>query len=266
LSPAPGSALLRRVRADLRAVADPARAPAQQAYMKSDMPYHGVTTPDMRQVARAVINTLPVETVDAFIDTVRGLWNGATHREERYVALEVLNARRFAKLRTAAAAPKLEALYQELLLAGPPPRGMWWDLVDSFAPARLAELQAVAPARAIALLRRWAKHDDIWLRRAAILSQMKRKADTDPALLAEIIAASFDHPEFFVRKAIGWALREYAYLQPDWVRNFVATHADRLSPLTRREALKHVGEKATGDTAAQPTRGTKRPRRAPTKR
>lgn len=256
MSSAPGRALLRRVRAELRAVADPARAPAQQAYMKSDMPYHGVTTPDMRQVAGALIATLPVETLDAFIGTVRTLWHGATHREERYVALEVLNARRFAPLRNASAVPALEALYEELLLTRPPPAGMWWDLVDGFAPARLAELQALAPARAVTLLRRWANHEDIWLRRAAILSQMKRKALTDPDLLAELIASSFGHPEFFVRKAIGWALREYAYLQPDWVRSFVQAHAARLSPLSCREALKHVGQAPAGAGIARGKRST----------
>ena len=81
----------------------------------------------------------------------------------------------------------------------------------------------------------------MWLRRSAIICQLGAKADTDTALLATCIEANLGDREFFVRKAIGWALRQYAWTDPGWVHAFVAEHHDALSPLSRREALKNIG-------------------------
>ena len=89
-----------------------------------------------------------------------------------------------------------------------------------------------------ALLREWAKGEDIWKRRTAILSQLKRGKATDEELLFEFIEPSIDEREFFLRKAIGWALRQYSRVNPDGVVAYVEHHADRLSPLSKREALK----------------------------
>jgi 3-methyladenine DNA glycosylase AlkD len=87
-------------------------------------------------------------------------------------------------------------------------------------------------------VRRWALDADRWRRRAAVICQIGAKDDTDTALLADVIVANLADPDFFLRKGIGWALRQHARLDPDWVRTFVATH--ELSPLSRREALKHL--------------------------
>ena len=86
----------------------------------------------------------------------------------------------------------------------------------------------------------WSTDPDFWMRRAAILAQLKAKAATDPGLLARIIETNMADPEFFIRKAIGWALREYSKTAPEWVAAFVAEHAATLSPLSRKEALRRL--------------------------
>jgi 3-methyladenine DNA glycosylase AlkD len=155
------------------------------------------------------------------------LWRCAEHREERYVALDLMALPRYRAYRTMDALP----LYEELIVTG-----AWWDLVDPVATRRLEELWPdVLP-----VLRKWSVSDDMWLRRSAILAQVHRKADTDFALLAELIEPNRDDREFFIRKAIGWALREYSKTAPDAVAAYCATH--ELSALSRREALKHVSQ------------------------
>ena len=90
------------------------------------------------------------------------------------------------------------------------------------------------------VVRRWIASDDLWLRRLAIICQLDRKADTDLLLLTAAIDAASDSPEFFLRKAIGWALRQHAKVDPGWVRDFVAEREQVLSGLSQREALKHL--------------------------
>ena len=218
------AALVETVRAELAARARPDKAPDTQAYLKSAMPLYGVPRAGHREIARALP---PLEGFGAWRDFVLTLWRGAEHREERYVALDVIALPRYRAFRTMDALP----LYEELIVTG-----AWWDLVDPVATRRLAELWPdVVP-----VLREWSAGDDLWLRRSAILAQVHRKADTDFALLAELIEPNRGDREFFIRKAIGWALRERAKSDPEWVRVFVAAHADRLSPLSRREATKHL--------------------------
>src|SRR6478735_5758044 len=105
-------------------------------------------------------------------------------------------------------------------------------------PHRIAELHDVLPRETAGLVRRWSTDADLWVRRIAILSQLGRRDRLDRELLAELIAPNRPDPDFFIRKAIGWALREYARVDPDWVRDYVGAH--KLSPLSRREALKHL--------------------------
>ena len=114
--------------------------------------------------------------------------------------------------------------------------GAWWDHVDEVAH-RIGDLCATHPAEMDPVLRTWSRDRSMWLRRLAILGQLRRRDQVDLALLADVIEANLDDPEFFVRKAIGWALRDVARHHPAWVRSFVETH--RLSALSRREALKH---------------------------
>jgi 3-methyladenine DNA glycosylase AlkD len=129
---------------------------------------------------------------------------------------------------------KLIALYQELMVSG-----AWWDHVDEVSH-RVGDLLREFPVEIRPMVAAWQHSPDYWLRRSSIICQLGARERTDRSLLAEAILASADERNFFLRKAIGWALREYARTDPDWVRTFVAQHDDRLSPLSRREALKHL--------------------------
>ena len=120
--------------------------------------------------------------------------------------------------------------------------GAWWDYVDAIAGRGMGAMLAAHPRPVKAALREWAKDDDIWKRRTAILAQLKAKGETDTALLADAIRPSIGDPEFFLRKGIGWALREYSKTDPAWVLTFVEAHPG-LSALSRREALKHLERK-----------------------
>ncbi len=160
---------------------------------------------------------------------IRAVWDGARFREERYVAVGIARAKRFRDYRT----PHVLPLYEKLVV-----EGAWWDFVDEVSIHLVGELVANYPATLKPVMRRWAKRDDIWLRRSAILCQLKAKATTDVNLLEAAIAPSMAEREFFLRKGIGWALREYSKTDPAWVVDYVTKHRDRLSPLSKREGLK----------------------------
>ena len=219
--------LVSAIRDALREAADAERAPGMQAYMKSVMPYRGVPMPKVRSITKAAAREHPPLTLDELETVVRTLWDEAEFREERYAASGLLAT----KIGTGRL--ELVPLYEHLATTG-----AWWDHVDDLAH-RIAELHDAHPAETAAIVRRWSTVADFWLRRLAIISQLGRKDRTDPALLAEVIEPNIAEREFFVRKAIGWALREYARVEPDWVRTFVADHDD-LSGLSKREALKHL--------------------------
>lgn len=215
--------MIEAIRAGLIERADPAKAPDMQRYMKSAMPFYGVQKPARVKLAREVFVPLPR---DEWFATVRTLWHEATHREERYMALAVLRDRRYRAYRDLEALP----LYEELIVDG-----AWWDFVDEIATGPLgALLPDVAPA-----LRAWSVDADRWKRRAAIIAQVTRKGETDFALLQDLIEPNRADREFFIRKAIGWALRAYAWVEPEAVRAYCDTH--ELAPLSRREALKNIG-------------------------
>ena len=101
-----------------------------------------------------------------------------------------------------------------------------------------ADLHDAQPGPTAALVLDWSRDENLWIRRTAILSQLGRRDRVDPEVLTGTIEPNLADREFFIRKAIGWALREYARVAPDWVRAYVADHD--LSPLSRREALKHL--------------------------
>ena len=127
-------------------------------------------------------------------------------------------------------------IYEELIVTG-----AWWDFVDEVAVRLLCELLARENTSLPAALRRWATSEEMWKRRAAIVCQVLRKRDTDLALLYDCIEPNRRDREFFIRKGIGWALRAYAWIDPDEIARYCATH--ELSPLSRREALKRLSSR-----------------------
>lgn len=232
---AASKALLDAIRAELTDAADPAKAEPMRAYMKSSMPYLGVPAPHVQAVCRQVFAAYPLASAEAWRATALSLWRGAGHREERYAAIALVGARRYAAYRTLDALP----IYEEMVVSG-----AWWDYVDAVA-SLVGALLAAYPTPMRAEMLAWSRDADLWKRRVAIISQRNLGASTDEGLLFACILPNLDDRAFFIRKAIGWALRQYARTHPDAVRAFVREHAARISPLSRREALKHLGD--TGD-------------------
>jgi 3-methyladenine DNA glycosylase AlkD len=222
------SQVLSAIRGALREQADPARGAGAQAYMKSAMPCLGVRVPGVRRIAAAAAAGTPFASAGQLRGTVLELWRNAAAREERYAAID-LTAHPLV-----AGDMLMLPVYEEMIRSG-----VWWDFVDAVA-ARLCSLLQANRAEMSAVLLGWSTDPDFWMRRAAILSQLKAKAATDSGLLARILETNMADAEFFIRKAIGWALREYSKTAPEWVAAFVAEHAATLSPLSRREALRRL--------------------------
>jgi 3-methyladenine DNA glycosylase AlkD len=224
-------ALIEDLRAALVAAADPERAPRMQAYMKSAMPYFGVPATPLRGIVREVDAAHTLPTFEAWRATILALWREATHREERYVALELAGRPRYRAYRTREAVP----LFEELIVSG-----AWWDLVDAAAHL-LRDLVRDDHDWMAARIHEWSTDQDLWKRRAAIISQLGLKDATDWPLLQDCIESNLENRSFWIRKAIGWALRDYGKTAPEAVRTYVEALGPRLSPLSRREALKHLG-------------------------
>jgi len=126
-------------------------------------------------------------------------------------------------------------MYEEMVVTG-----AWWDLVDGLATKRLGEILRNEPARMRRAMRAWSRSESIWKRRSAILCQVTFRKDTDLDLLFALIEPSVPSREFFLAKAIGWALRSYAWTDERPVVRYVAANRARLAPLSVREALKNV--------------------------
>jgi 3-methyladenine DNA glycosylase AlkD len=227
--------LVASVRRSLRERADPEKAEPMRAYMKSDMPFLGVQTPERRSACRAVFKGLPLERFEQWRDAVLVLWRDARFREERYAAIELTGHRLYDRFQTLDALP----IYAEIVVTG-----AWWDYVDVVAGNRLDRLLRRYPRPIKSEMRRWSRCDDLWKRRSAILCQLSLKEQTDLKLLYDCVRPAMASREFFLRKAIGWALREYAKTDPGEVRRFVAAHETELSSLSKREALKNLQDVA----------------------
>jgi 3-methyladenine DNA glycosylase AlkD len=223
--------LLPQLRKALRQAADPAKAPIMQAYMKSEMPYHGVPTPVLRQICTVVFADVEFATARDWQGQVLGVWRAARYREERYAAMYLTRDKRALCYQTPAALK----LYEELIVTG-----AWWDYVDEIASNRIGPILRDYPAPLRRRMLSWSRSADMWKRRTSILCQLGSKTHTDLALLYACIEPSLGSREFFLRKAIGWALRQYARTDAAEVGRYVSRNRDRLSTLSMREALKHI--------------------------
>ena len=141
------------IRAALRAAADPDRAPQQQAYMKSKMPFLGVAVPQCRRIAASAFRAHPLPDPDAWEAAILGLWRRAAFREERYAAVELLNLPRCSRW----VEPRRVPLIEELVVTG-----AWWDYVDAIAGRAVGAMLAAHPRPTKTLLRGWARSDNVW--------------------------------------------------------------------------------------------------------
>jgi 3-methyladenine DNA glycosylase AlkD len=225
-STGPASALVKAVRAGLADLADPGQAEQMRAYMKSSMPYRGVPTPPRGRMTKRLFAEHPLPDRNSWLAAVLTLWREAEYREERYVAIGLAGHRPYLVWHT----PDLLPTYEELIVTG-----AWWDYVDELAIRHVGALLTEHRAELTPAMLAWSTDQDLWKRRTSVICQIKAKADTDLGLLTSCIEATVDDRDFFLRKAIGWALREHAKTDPEWVLEFVSTHP-KLSPLSRREA------------------------------
>jgi 3-methyladenine DNA glycosylase AlkD len=224
------TSFLAAARTGLAELADPVKAPDMQRYMKSELPFRGVPSPERRAFGRQLFAAHPLSDVDAWRATVLSLWRDAEYREERYLAMDLTGQARYAAWQT----PDLLEMYEELIVTG-----AWWDYVDELASRRVGPLLRAHRATVDPVLRQWATDPDLWRRRTSIICQLGSKEDTDTGLLTYCVEANIGDRDFFIRKGIGWALRQFARTEPAWVRTFVDTHP-ALSPLSRKEATKHL--------------------------
>lgn len=228
----PRSVLADTVTARLTAVygaaADPERAAAMRAYMKDVAPFLGIPSPERRALSRSVLQgTLRPDERDC---TAVGLrcWR-LPEREYQYFAVDLL--RRHVRRLSSGFLP----VARHLVTTVP-----WWDTVDALAAHVVGGLVAADPALT-ADMDAWIEDDDLWVVRTALLHQLRYGERTDAGRLFAYCLRQSGHPDFFVRKAIGWCLREYAKTDPDAVRDFLAREGGRFAPLSVREALKNIG-------------------------
>ena len=222
---------LPELRKALRKAADPTKAAVMQAYMKSTMAYHGVPAPLLRQVCREVFANVNFASTADWQGQVLSLWRNARFREELYAAVYLSGDKRAGTFQTPAALK----MYEELIVTG-----AWWDYVDEIASNRLGPILRSHPAPMRRKMLTWSKSTDMWKRRSSIICQLGFKEQTDLELLYTCIEPSLDSREFFLQKAIGWALRQYAWTNPTEIKRYVNLDSTRLSALSRREALKNL--------------------------
>ena len=209
---------------NLKAVANPDDAGAMKAYMKNKFEFLGVKTPARRKLTKAFFK----KQTDSVIDWnfINEAWNNP-YRELQYTALDYLESRK--KLFTPSDLPRLKKLAQTK---------SWWDTID-FLDRFVGSIIARFPETKEIILA-WSCDEDIWLRRLAIDHQLLRKEETDTKLLEKILVNNLGQTEFFINKAIGWALRDYSKTNPDWVRDFIERHQAEMAALSIREGSKYL--------------------------
>ena len=209
---------------NLKAVANPDDAGAMKAYMKNKFEFLGDKTPARRKLAKAFFK----QQTDSVVDWnfINEAWNNL-YRELQYAALDYLESRK--KLLTPSDLPRLKKLAQTK---------SWWDTID-FLDRLVGSIIARFPETKEIILA-WSCDEDIWLRRLAINHQLLRKEETDTELLENILVNNLGQTEFFINKAIGWALRDYSKTNPDWVRDFIERYRAEMVALSIREGSKYL--------------------------
>lgn len=209
---------------NLKAVANPDDAVAMKAYMKNKFEFLGVKTPARRKLAKTFFK----QQNDSVIDWnfINEAWNNP-YREFQYAALDYLESRK--KLLTPSDLPRLKKLAQTK---------SWWDTID-FLDRLVGSIIARFPETKEIILS-WSCDKDFWLRRLAIDHQLLRKEETDTELLEKILVNNLGQTEFFINKAIGWALRDYSKTNPDWVRDFIERNRAAMAALSIREGSKYL--------------------------
>lgn len=220
--------LARELARRLQAAGDPARSAGAQAYMKTADPFFGVGADAMRRVVKTLAAAHPPKDAAGCLAQVEAFWS-LPQREAHYAAVEWI--KRFPAFRTLEALPLYERMIRE---------GAWWDTVDELARFPVGALLLEHRAAMRPVLERWIRDDCLWIRRAALLAHQKHRERTDEAQLFDHCLRLAAEQGFFIRKAIGWALREHSKTRPEAVAAFIDAHRGELSGLSIREGLKRI--------------------------
>lgn len=221
-------ALVITAQTGLAAAANDGDARSMQAYMKTTMPFYGVKAPARAQVFKSIKQSYAPNDSASYLAAIEALW-ALPHREEKYLALDF--AAHFKKR----ARPEDLSFFARLIR-----EGAWWDLVDAIVMGVVSPLYKKHREALREQIVAWLDDDDVWIRRASMISQLKHKSDTDEDELFAAAKRLAHEREFFIRKAIGWALREYSKVAPERVLDFVDDNKDILSGLSQREATRRA--------------------------
>ena len=220
--------LISLVADELARRAEPEKAAGMAAYLKTDMPFYGVQKRGRTEVFGLVKKQFSLDDRASYRAAVEALWE-RPHREEKYLAITI--ARHY---KDQVKVDNLD-LYERLIV-----EGAWWDFVDDVAINCVGIVYLKQRKQTEPIIERWIDSDVMWLRRTSLISPIKHKAETDHLMLFDHCLRRAHEKEFFIRKAIGWTLREYAKTEPDRVRDFLLAHKETWSGLSFREAGKHL--------------------------
>ena len=218
--------ILRRLTEVYPGAGDPARAVPMAAYMRHQFPYLGLPAPRQVQLNREILAGLPKPAEDDLRTLAALCWRMA-EREYQYFAINLI------RRNIGACSPGFLDTIRELVIDK-----SWWDTIDPLGSRVVGPLVTTYP-HLVTTMDAWSMDDNMWLARVAIIHQLGYGTATDAERLFAYCAAQAGHPDFFIRKAIGWALRQYAYTDPEGVRAFVHGHPE-LSALSKREALRRL--------------------------
>lgn len=216
------------VQSQFQTAANPNAAQAMSAYMKSHFPYLGISSPHRTELLKPILQKENLPSHSELPQICNQLWS-LPEREYAYAAMSLL-----AKMQKQLMPNDIEWICSLIT------QRSWWDSVDSIAGGILSTIVVKNPDCLWEKFGPQVESDNYWLNRTAIIVQLRCKHQTDTTFLEKAILPHMHSKEFFIRKAIGWSLRQYARINPQWVIDFVNQHDKQLSGLSKREALKHL--------------------------
>ncbi len=220
--------LIQFVQTRFEALADPEKAIPMAKYMKTEMPFYGIQKTERNLVNRELKKQYRPKDRRQYNTIIKALWK-LPHREEKYTAIQ------YAKQTDEFISSESFSIF-ELMIR----QGQWWDFVDDIAIRLVGRMLFKERKKMKMILDRWIVDDDLWIRRSAIISQILHKDQTDEEQLFRYCLKCIHEQDFFIRKAIGWALRDYSKTNEKPVREFLINNRDQLSGLSFREGSKYV--------------------------
>jgi 3-methyladenine DNA glycosylase AlkD len=212
----------------LESAGNPGRQRGAQAYMKTSDPFFGVDAATLRRSVKELAKSHPPKNQADYLAQIEAFWS-LPQREAHYAAVEW--AKLYPAFQTLKALPLFERMIRE---------GAWWDTVDEVARFLIGALLLKERAVMKPVMERWIQDEHLWIRRAALVAHQKHRERADEAQLFDLCLRLAPEKDFFIRKAIGWALREHSKVRPEAVAAFIADHRAELSGLSIREGLKRI--------------------------